>query len=363
MLKFNTTLFLIVFHFTSILSKDYNFIIGTYTRNTESKGIYSIQINPEKQTSRLISIAEGIENPSFITLSSNRQFVYSVSEDGSNSVVAAYHFQKGKFKFLNSSKMKGEGSCYIDECKGVVSIANYRSGNLVYFKLNNNHSIPSELNYMNFEGSSIQKDRQEKSHLHQSIYSPDRNYLFTNNLGTDYTHMFRFDAENKNSLEPLDSIKAILGGGPRHLAFNPKLKLIYVLYELSGQIATISYDNDQLSLIDTVSIIKHYKGKAGAADIHITHDGKYLYATNREAYNSISSFRISKNGKLTLLCEISTEGNWPRNFAISKDDKYVFIAHQKSNDICVFERDKKTGKLKFTDFKIQLPSPVCMVEY
>lgn len=347
----------------NIFAKNYTFLVGTYTKNTESQGIYNIEINPSNKHFEIISVFGGIQNPSFLTLSNNKKQVFAVSEDDKNSRISAFNFRRGILDPINSVQIEGEGSCFIDECKGFICVANYRSGNLAYAELLENKSIPSVLRYIQFEGKSIKSERQEKSHVHQSIFSPDGNYLFTNNLGTDYTHIFKFTPLQFRVLTPLDSIQGIMGGGSRHLAIHPKKEIIYVLNELSGEIAIISYVGEKLKLLDTISLIKKDLGAAGAADIHLSQDGKFLYASNRELYNNITCFKIRKDGSLSFVQQIRTQGNWPRNFALSQDDNYLFVANQKSNDITVFKRDKRTGKLQFTGIKAPLPSPVCLIEH
>lgn len=361
--KYFIILFIIALNCINSIAKEYQFLVGTYTKGTGSRGIYNITIDPDKNEFKIISTRTGIENPSFLAFSDDKKQVYAVSEDGANSQLSSFHFNGADLTPLNSVKIDGEGSCYIDECKGYIVAANYRTGNLVYSSLNIDKSISAELEYIQFTGTSINVERQEKSHLHQSIFSPDGKYLFTNNLGTDYTHIYKFSPGSTPALQAIDSIQAVVGGGPRHLAINTRNKIIYVLNELNGTIATISYKNEKMKLISTNSLIKSDKGVPGAADIHISTDGKFLYATNRENYNDISCFKILKDGNIQFVQQLITQGNWPRNFAISKDDKYIFIANQKSNDITVFKRDKKTGKINFTGFKIPLPSPVCLVEY
>jgi 6-phosphogluconolactonase len=112
---------------------------------------------------------------------------------------------------------------------------------------------------------------------------------------------------------------------------------------------------------ETTVVASDFKGEIGAADIHISPDGKFLYATNRGTANDISVFKIFKNGKLELIQKTSTLGKGPRNFTIDPTGNFLLVGHQYSNDVVIFKRDQKTGILTDTAKKIELCSPVCLV--
>ena len=103
-----------------------------------------------------------------------------------------------------------------------------------------------------------------------------------------------------------------------------------------------------------------FKGKVSAADIHVSPDGKFLYASNRGEANELAIYSIDKAGKLTFVGRQSVLGRIPRNFAIDPTGKFLLAANQDSNDVIVFKRDLKTGLLTPTGKKIQVEKPVCL---
>ena len=121
--------------------------------------------------------------------------------------------------------------------------------------------------------------------------------------------------------------------------------------------------NGKLRLIQETTIIKNNKIVVRAADIHLSPDGKYLYASNRGTANDITCFSVAKNGRLTFKQQISTGGDGPRNFAITPDGQYVFVAHQQTDNIIIFKRNIHTGLLTHTGKHINVGSPVCLVFY
>ena len=135
------------------------------------------------------------------------------------------------------------------------------------------------------------------------------------------------------------------------------------MQELDGTISVLNINNGKTELIQETTVVKNNKGKAWAADIHLSPDGKYLYATNRTPANDITCFFVEKDGRLTFRQQISTGGDVPRNFAITPDGAYLFVAHQDTDNVVIFKRNKKTGELSDTGKRISVGSPVCLVFY
>ena len=104
-----------------------------------------------------------------------------------------------------------------------------------------------------------------------------------------------------------------------------------------------------------------FTGEVGAADIHVSPDGKFLYATNRGSANDISLFSIGSNGIPTFLKRFSVKGEGPRNFSFDPAGNFVLVANQETNNITVFKADKATGEPTDSANTIKLCSPVCLV--
>jgi 6-phosphogluconolactonase len=172
---------------------------------------------------------------------------------------------------------------------------------------------------------------------------------------------------NGGSIKPLTweneaQIKIKDGAGPRHFTFNKAENKLYVLNELSATITVFDLSNNQFIEKQYISLNDdNFKGQNSAADIHLSADGKFLYATNRGSVNEIVIFKVNKsNGELTRIGKQSTLGKTPRNFMIDPSDKFLIVANQNSDDIYVFKRNKKTGLLTYTNQMINVGSPVCL---
>ena len=152
------------------------------------------------------------------------------------------------------------------------------------------------------------------------------------------------------------------GSGPRHLTFHPKNPWIYVLNELSSSISMVKQEaTDQYEIINTQSTLPEgFEGENLCADIHISRDGNFLYASNR-GHNSIVIYEINKSdGSLVLIGHEDVHGDWPRNFTLSPNGDFLLVANERSNNIVSFKRDHQTGKLTFIA-EIEAPSPVCLL--
>jgi 6-phosphogluconolactonase (cycloisomerase 2 family) len=215
-----------------------------------------------------------------------------------------------------------------------------------------------------FEGSGPDANRQDKPHLHCAVFSPDRHYLFAADLGTDQLHKFTTgNAAPFLTTGNPEAFKLEPGSGPRHLTFHPNGRFAYLINELSGKVTAFHYANGHLEPVQYIaSDNSEGVGGKGSADIHVSPDGKFLYASNRANTNNIAIFSINDaDGKLTLVGHQPT-GRHPRNFVITPNGKYLLVANMNSKLIQFFEIDKKTGLLKEDTTKqiTDIDRPVCL---
>ena len=346
-------------------NKKFNLLIGTYTNKCDSKGIYIYDFDAKTGDSNFKNSTENVINPSYLTVSDDTNVVYAVNEDGAKSTVSSFIYDDfaSKLVFLNKQKAEGADPCYIINDDINIITANYSSGNISIFGKNKDGSISGVKQVVQHYGNGINVRRQKSPHAHMVYFSPDKKYVFATDLGNDKLYLYKYNVAATNEiLRVKDTISVKAGGGPRHLTFSKDGKFVYLLQELDGAIVIYNYSDGVIKKIaETTIVSKDFKGTVGAADIHISPDGKFLYATNRGTVNDISIFKILKSGKLESIGQTSTLGKTPRNFAIDPTGNFLLIANQNSNDIVIFKRNKKTGSLTDTGKKISLCSPVCLV--
>ena len=366
-MKNSLVILLFIFTLVSLQAQEnkLNLIVGTYTKSCDSKGIYVYEFDSKTGNFSLKNNTENIFNPSYLTVSNDNKFVYSVSENDKKSSVSAFGFnsKSGKLDFINYQNPNGLNPCYIiNDDKNVIT-ANYSSGSISVLGKNNDGSIGEVKQLVQHTGKSINAKRQEAPHAHMVHFSPDKKYVLANDLGTDKVYVYQYNPNSATEVLQLkNKIDVKPGSGPRHLTFSKDGKFVYLLQELDGTITSFSYADGILNKVsETTVVASDFIGDIGAADIHISPDGKFLYATNRVTANDISVFKIFKKGKLKLVQRTSTLGKGPRNFTIDPTGNFLLVGHQYTNDIVIFKIDKKTGSLTATGKKIELCSPVCLV--
>lgn len=347
--------------------KNYNLIIGTYTSG-KSEGIYVYEFDGATGAAKYKNKATGVENPSFLALSPDKKQVFAVNETEGGEV-SAFSFKagNGELKFINRVPSGGAHPCYIstDRDGKNVFIGNYSGGTLSVLPVKADGSLGESIQTIEHEGHGVNKERQEKAHVHSTIFSPNYRYLFVGDLGLDKVMIYQYDPEKATSplsqaIPPFAPLKP--GSGPRHLSFHPTKKFVYIIQELTAEVTAFSYDDAKLTSFQTVSLLPSgFKGDVGAADIHISPDGKFLYASNRGDANDISIFAIGNNGRLTLTGRQPTLGKGPRNFVIDPQGNFLLAANQQTDDVVIFKRDKKTGLLTDTKKRIDVGAPACLV--
>jgi len=338
--------------------------VGSFTDKKPGKGIHIYEFNEETGSATLRFTIDNITNTSFQKLSPDGNFLYSVvdSQMKYNGKVAAFKvdIDSVKIDLLNVQDCGGVNPAHlaIDKTGKYLTNSNYSDGSLSLFRINSNGSLSKNLQTLKFKDSSIIKSRQKSSHIHSSNFSPDNKYLFAHDLGADKIRKFTFNT-SEEKLKNLQEIRVKTGNGPRHFTFHPNGKYGYGINELNGTIDAYQFKNGSLDFIEDYNTYKQKQNIYRAADIHISADGNFLYASNREPKeNSIVVFAINKEkGKLKLIEHKDTGGIHPRNFAISPSGKFLLVANQFSNNIMIFKRDLKSGRLTKLTNQIHVNSP------
>ncbi|GHV14564.1 6-phosphogluconolactonase [Bacteroidia bacterium] len=341
-------------------------IVGTYTTG-ESEGIYVYQFDTVSGYSTYKSKAK-ITNPSYLAISKDEKYVYAVSETGDDKASAnafAFDKEKGELSLLNTEPTKGADPCYIivDSAGKHVVTANYSGGSITVFEVKEDGSLATASQYISFTGRGVDPDRQQKPHLHCVTYSPDEKYLFANDLGTDKIH--KFDVNPNKQGNYLDAgipaaFKVADGSGPRHLQFHPNGKFAYLINEISGAVIAFDYNSHTGDLIQIQSIQADTLNAKGSGDIHITPDGRFLYASNRLKGDGLAIFSINQHNGILTKVGYQETGIHPRNFVITPNGKFLLVASRDNNVIQVFLIDKNTGLLENTNKDIELDKPVCL---
>lgn len=347
--------------------------VGTYTAG-KSEGIYLYRLQLSSGELQRVGVTSGAVNPSYLTLTKDRRFLYAVNEltefKGLQSgAVSAYavNQETGDLRFLNQQPSMGGAPCYITatETNRFVLVANYVGGNVAVLPMRSDGRLGEASDVKQFQGAShVNPERQEAPHAHCIVLDRSNRHAYACDLGTDRVMSYRFDAV-RGKLAPasaaLTQVKP--GAGPRHLVFHPRAHYAYIVNELDATVSVFAHDAAQGTLreVQTLPTLPaDFKGENTSADIHVSPDGRFLYCSNR-GHDHIAAFKINeRNGTLTLISHEPTRGRTPRNFAIDPTGTFLLVANQNSDTINTFRLDPMTGKLNFTGYVADVPSPVCL---
>lgn len=336
--------------------------IGTYTKG-DSKGIYSFTLDAVNGKITDVKAVASLENPTYLNISKDNQYLYSVAKEGKSGGVAGYKIlQSGELSLINNQYSEGASPCHVSVNKenSLLLSANYHKGSADSYRLNpENGEILAVLSSIFHEGSGPD-ERQEKAHTHYSGFTPDEKYAAVIDLGID--QLITYSLDNGKLVE-----KSILhiapGSGPRHLTFHPNGEYAYLMTEFSSEVLVLKYHSEdgsfqQLQAVSTLP--DDFKENNQGSAIHISSDGKFVYAANR-GHDSIAVFEVKPESFELLFVEHTlTEGNWPRDFVLDPSENYVIVSNQNSGNVVLYSRSKDTGRLTLLQSDIKVPDPVCI---
>jgi 6-phosphogluconolactonase len=341
--------------------------VGTYTQdlgfvNGKATGIYICKADANGGLT-VIDSATDIINPSFLTVSANKKYLYAVSETGTGKngdadgirfgkVVAYLIGQNGHLTKINETSSRGAAPCHISMAKSgnKVMVANYATGNIAQFNIMENGALSDSMPLLNTPKDMLWQ--------HQITESPNSPFIYTIDKGSDMIYTYGFDNDTLMHFAATPTDK---GAGPRHIAFSPNGDRAYVINELNSTICAYStYKTVPIPRrIQTITTLPtDFKGKNSCAEIMVHPSGKFVYGSNR-GHNSIAIYSVNeKTGLLTLVGHQSTGGAFPRSFNISGN--LLLVANQNTDNVVAFRIDMETGLLSPTGANSRVMTPVCL---
>ncbi len=329
-------------------------VFGTYTKRI-SKGLYTAELNTE--TGDLENITEFAElgSPTYTALSAAGK-LYAVDKQGDQGGVAVVDFATGTIEQEVLAEGASPAYLAVDEARQLLYSGNYHKGTLEVFAIAADGQITLTDTFQS-EGSGPRPE-QESAHVHFNNLTPD-NRVVVVDLGADKVYTFDVSAEGKLSL--VTTFETEPGFGPRHIRFSPDGQYAYLLGELSSLLSVLKYDaaTGSFTLVQTVSTKPaDWTEHNGTAALRVSDDGKFVYASNR-GHNSIAVFAVSEAGAhVERIQLISTEGDFPRDFALDPSQAWVVAANQNTDNVSVYRRDIETGLLELVHKDIAVPETV-----
>lgn len=334
------------------------FLLGTYTR-AASQGIYLGTLDAKNHKLLPTQLVQTENSPTYLAVSQEHN-LYTVGADDNGGGIVAYKKSLSGYHLLNAVTAPGSAPCYvsIDEARQLVYSANYHAGSLRSYKILKNGGLELADEVKHHHATGPHKN-QDVPHIHYADLTPD-NRVVTCDLGTDEVTTYDVDANGK--FTEVAIFKTVPGCGPRHLVFHPYNHIAYLIGELDSSITVLTYFDDGhfedgQSISTLPSNFSEANNSGGA--VKITSDGKLLYASNR-GHNSIAVYAVEDDGlHLKLLEIVPSAGDFPRDFALDPSEHYLVCAHQKSDNLTLFER-LPNGRLNVLSNDTVAPEAVCV---
>ena len=346
---------------------------GTDTAKGVSKGIYRSQFNPATGQLTKPVLAAITPRPSYLALApllhEGKRMIYAVNATNDAAAAVTSFAQDpttGTLEQINQVSSAGAGPCYIavDSTGKSAYVANYFGGSLASYRIESDGKLSQPVDRIDFHDAQKfgqhgpNTARQDGPHIHSATLSPDNRFLLACDLGSDDIAVFNIHPETAHLKmgNPYLFRNERPGSGPRHVAFHPNGRWVYGICELDSTIdhylfsTTHSTDTPLGMLVNTnfhiSTLAENFPaGKNTAAEVVVSADGNFVYASNRGEDTLVVFAVRPRNGGLTLVQRIPCGGKTPRHFVIDATGRWLLCGNQDSANVAVFRRDPTTGKL------------------
>ncbi len=331
-------------------------------------GITVAELDYDRGSLNIVQRVTEISECHYLNLHPNGRYLVATTMEGGVQVVSfAVDPTSGQLSKINSQPAAGTSPAYVmvDASERNVLMVNYikgkARGNIRLYPIGGEGVIGATSEMIEHEGKSVNPDRQEVSHPHMIVTTPDNRYAVVPDLGTDKVYLYALDTE-RGKLSLSQTLDLPAGAGPRHVAFHPSLPLMYLINELDSTMATFEYDEtDNWTLRGILSTlpdghVQPADNPNSCADVHVHPKGNFLYGSNR-GHNSLAIYALDDTGMPGLIGHQSTLGNWPRAFMIDPRGEYLVVGNRYSDSAVLFSIDQSSGLLEHRS-TIELSAPI-----
>lgn len=341
---------------------DLEFYVGTYTTSSGG-GIYHVRIpcaSPEHAETRLVAEAR---SPSWITVLPASRTLLAAEEVGTSDCPRLLTFRMGEAHLapLDAAALPGNHPCHVGvhPIFPLVATAHYSDGSAALWQVAPGSGTASLLQRLQLTGRGPNTRRQEGSHAHFAAFIEDGNSLALTDLGGDAIHFFDLDLTGSPNLVPRQRLALAPGSGPRHLAEdNGRL---YLCCELDETIYTIEQENGLYRVGERLAPFGTGEVRDGALSaIKLSPDGRFLYVAGRNQ-SAVAWMAVASNGDLDLCGQFDCGGRQPRDIAIDPSGRWLVVANQGSDCLCLFQLDQRNGAPERTGGAISVTSPACIL--
>lgn len=344
--------------------------VGTYTRDTESEGVYAYEVDEDIKDIHELCINRDIDNPSWLVAWPESKTLFSVNEvrdfqgDNAGAVSSFRYDNSGQLALASQQSSLGADPCHLalGPDGSYLLASNYSGGSLVSYSVHEDGELGVFNSLVQHAGKSVDPMRQKGPHVHSVTLDHQGNMAYVADLGTDEVVTYPLNGHGQVRTQARRSIRVKPGAGPRHFCFDSGDRYGYLLNELDNTIVSFARDSHgRLIELETISSLPDgFTDASYAAHIQLSPDGRFLYTSNR-GHDSIAVYRLEGDGAMKLIQHQDSGGAHPRHFSLTPDGEHLFVANKASDNIVVFARNSETGLLEETGTTINVPAPACIL--
>jgi 6-phosphogluconolactonase len=354
-----------------------NLIIGTYTEQLphvdgKADGLLTASFDPGSGRIGPVTALAAARNPSYLTVSASGERVYAVHETlafedqpGGGLTAYARDLRTGQLTALNAQATGGDSPCHValDRTGRFALTANYGEsvGSVAVHRIEPDGRLGELTDHVEHAGSGPDAVRQANSHVHMIASDPVTGDILVSDLGSDMVFGYELDGDGRLAAKASANLAAVAGAGPRHLAFHPDGRHLFVVNELDSTVAVLRRDGDRFALAGRVSTRPpDAAGPNLAGAIRVAPSGRHVLVSNR-GDDSLAVLRFDASASALSLAGITPGvGRCPRDFIVTPDGRHVIVAAQDGDQLASYGFDDEAGALRLVH-AVAAPTPVCLV--
>jgi 6-phosphogluconolactonase len=340
--------------------------VGSFTsaeRKARGNGINVYQMDTATGAWSHIQHIGDLVNPSFLVLSKDQRFLYSVHGDESYATAFAVDPESRKLKLLGRASTGGKNGVHqaIDPSGKFLIVANYSSGTVAVLPIAADGALRDQTQLFELKGpTGPHRVRQASSHPHEIVFDPSGRFALVPDLGLDRVFVLAFDAAT-GRLSETSVMPGRSTSGPRHVAFHPTKPVVWVINELDSTVTTCQWDGEHGTLkpVQVITTLPtSYTGDTTAAELAVSPSAGFVYASNRGS-DDICVYAVDQGaGTLKPVEWVPTQGKGPRFIGLTPSGRLLFAANEVGDTVVTYRVDASSGRLTPTGQVVQTATPV-----
>ena len=341
--------------------------VSTYTMGTltNDKKSYGIKIYDVDLKNGCFTPKDQVEitNSSYVTISHNKKYLYSITDMG----VESYRIEKeGTLTRINQGSINGMRGCYLstDYEDKFLFTAGYHDGKITALRLNEDGGIGDITDEIFCKGMGSMAERTSRPHVSCVKMTRDNKFLCAADLGMDHVNVYLLD-HMTGRLKLVDILRSDQDSAPRHIKFSQDGKFLYIVHELKNFIDVYTYKEERnipdFEKIQTISTVNEYHASNSAASaLNISEDFRYIVTSNA-GDNTVAIYKVDKKtGMLEKLLCLPISGDYPKTLGIFPDGKYFVSLNHDTDEIILFAVDYEKKHFLMKGRPIRIETPNCI---